>query len=304
VVGLSPQVVTETLHALIMLAEPAFVPTQIEIVTTAEGRRRTIEALLDPATGAFHSFCRDYDLAFLSHTLTAEHILAIPDRIGEPLEDIRTADDSGAAADAIVARIRALTVDADSALHVSIAGGRKTMGFFAGHALSLFGRPQDRLSHVLVDEPFLTLTDFFYPPPRPRLLRDNSSQTVSTADARLTLADVPFLRLREHLPLAMLTDTRSYTETIALAQAALDPVLEIDVRQRVVRFGGRIVRLPPAELAWLAWMAARRCDPALANGGALHWTEADPNEILFHYAQFVGAVSSLGVGVPERYFRV
>lgn len=37
------------------------------------------------------------------------------------------------------------------------------MGFFVGYALSLFGRAQDRLSHVLVSDPFESLTDFYYP---------------------------------------------------------------------------------------------------------------------------------------------
>jgi CRISPR-associated protein (TIGR02584 family) len=117
VVGLSPQIVTETLHALIALNQPAFIPTQIEILTTAEGRAHTIAALLNPITGAFHSFCKDYEVAELSNLLKAEHILAIADQAGKPLEDIRTADDSGAAGDTIVARIRALTEDDDIALH-------------------------------------------------------------------------------------------------------------------------------------------------------------------------------------------
>ena len=279
--GLSPQIVTETLHGLIVLAQPPFIPTHIEILTTAEGRRRAIETLLDPGTGAFFAFCRDYGLADLTDALTADHVLAMPDPRGVPLEDIRTADDSGAAANAIVARIRTLTRDADCALHVSIAGGRKTMGFLAGHALSLFGR----LSHVLVDEPFLTLPDFFYPPPHPRRLHDRSGKAIDTAAARLTLVDIPFLRLRGQLPPAVVqADARSYTETIALAQAALDPALEIDPPRRLARFGGQTVRLPPAELAWLTWMAARHCDPALPHGGALHWSEVlRPDEILFHY---------------------
>lgn len=289
VAGLSPQIVTETLHALIVLARPAFIPTRIEILTTAEGRRRAIETLLDSVNGAFFSFCKDYDLASLLAALTPDHVVAMPNRLGGQMEDIRSAEDSGAAADAIVARVRALTLDTDSALHVSIAGGRKTMGFLAGHALSLFGRPQDRLSHVLVDDRFLTLPDFFYPPPRPRLLRDRTGGTVSTAEAGLMLADIPFLRLREHLPPTVQTAARSYTETIALAQAVFDPALEIDMPRRIARFGGRAVRLPPAEFAWLAWMAARRCDPALPHGGSLHWTETEPAEMLEYYAKLAPA---------------
>jgi CRISPR-associated protein (TIGR02584 family) len=43
---------------------------------------------------------------------------------------------------------------------MSIAGGRKTMGFYAGYALSLYGRAQDRMSHVLVEESSKLLETF------------------------------------------------------------------------------------------------------------------------------------------------
>jgi CRISPR-associated protein (TIGR02584 family) len=85
-----------------------------------------------------------------------------------PLEDIRSPDDNRRAADGITELIREFTADPDCALHVSIAGGRKTMGFFLGYALSLYGRPQDKLSHVLVSEPFESSSGFYYPTPASR----------------------------------------------------------------------------------------------------------------------------------------
>jgi CRISPR-associated protein (TIGR02584 family) len=78
----------------------------------------------------------------------------VRDAQGQPLADIRSVADSHQAADQITKRVRALSADPDCALHVSIAGGRKTMGYYAGYALSLFGRRQDRLSPGLVSEPF------------------------------------------------------------------------------------------------------------------------------------------------------
>ncbi|PJA57556.1 MAG: TIGR02584 family CRISPR-associated protein, partial [Rhodocyclales bacterium CG_4_9_14_3_um_filter_68_10] len=44
--GLSPQVVTETLYALTQRRAPAFVPTEIHLVTTAEGAERARLTLL------------------------------------------------------------------------------------------------------------------------------------------------------------------------------------------------------------------------------------------------------------------
>ena len=65
------------------------------------------------------------------------------------LADIRDERDNAYAADQITKLIAMLTRDSERALHVSIAGGRKTLGFYAGYARSLLGRGQDRLSHVL-----------------------------------------------------------------------------------------------------------------------------------------------------------
>jgi CRISPR-associated protein (TIGR02584 family) len=65
---------------------------------------------------------------------------------GEPLVDIRTQANNQAMADGITEWIRSFTADPETAMHVSIAGARKTMGFYAGYALSLYSRSQDRLS--------------------------------------------------------------------------------------------------------------------------------------------------------------
>lgn len=280
--GLSPQVVTETLYALTFMRTPPYVPTRIEILTTEEGRQRALLELLDPDSGKFLAFCREFDLDELTLALDASSIRVIAGPDG-PLADIQSKADNRCAADAIIERIRVLTADDDAALHVSIAGGRKTMGFLAGHALSLFGRPQDRLSHVLVAQSFVTRPDFFYPPKRPRVLYDQTNRPVRTDQAHLVLADIPFLRLRGHLPQTLLADGRSYSETVAEAQAVLDPELEIDLHSRSARFGGRRVKLPPIEFAWLAWHARRRLRPDLPDGGATRWTEADPDEFLAIY---------------------
>ncbi len=69
--------------------------------------------------------------------------------------------DNAAVADFITEEVREITADPNASLHVSIAGGRKTMGFYVGYALSLFGRAQDRLSHVLVPPAFESPRRFF-----------------------------------------------------------------------------------------------------------------------------------------------
>ena len=147
VTGMSPQIVTETLYTLAVQQEPKFVPTEVRLITTEEGAQQAKQSLLHKDRW-FHRLLTDYDLPPIQ--FEPEQIHVLKDANGNPLDDIRSVEDNTAAADAITDLIRKLTGDDSSALHVSIAGGRKTMGFYLGYVLSLFGRIQDRLSHVLV----------------------------------------------------------------------------------------------------------------------------------------------------------
>ncbi|MGH7117928.1 MAG: CRISPR-associated ring nuclease Csm6, partial [Acetobacteraceae bacterium] len=151
VTGLNPQVVTETLWSLAHASSP-FVPTEISLLTTTEGRSRALLLLLPSAQAgsegpaALAALGRDIGVPKLGALLPLGAIHVIRDAAGTPLDDIADEAANIAAADAITGLIRDFTADPAAALHVSIAGGRKTMGFLAGYALSLFGRPQDRLS--------------------------------------------------------------------------------------------------------------------------------------------------------------
>ena len=138
--------------------------------------------------------------------------------------------------------VRQLTLDKDSALHASIAGGRKTMGFFLGYALSLFGREQDRLSHVLVSAPYESHPEFFYPSQSSELIYSLSNgQSFNKRDAEIALAEIPFVRMRDGLDVNLLNGGISYSDAVAVAQRILPPVcLTIDVDRRVINTGGTV----------------------------------------------------------------
>ena len=255
VTGLTPQVVTETLFALMREGSESL-PHEIRILTTSEGAERARLALLSDQPGWFDRFLKDFRLAPI--TLTAENIVVLHDGCGVPLADIRSAADNAAAADQVAEAVRQLTQNDDTSLHVSLAGGRKSMGFFAGYALSLWGRPQDRLSHVLVSEPFEQSWDFFYPTPYERIIETRDRKLADCANAEVTLADIPFVRLRHGLPDATIQGRASFAQAVAAAQARLGPpALTIDLDQRRIAAAGRVIDLPPADLALLAWFARR-----------------------------------------------
>jgi len=288
VTGLSPQIVTETLYALCVTQTPAWIPDSIHLITSQEGGERARLALLDPAHGQFPAFCRDYPEAAGIH-FPPENIHPICNAKGEPLNDIRTPEDNALAADAIHALLRQLTADPDKELHVSIAGGRKTMGFYLGYCLSLTARPQDRLSHVLVSEPFEALPDFYFPPATPRLLYTRDGRPIHTREARVMLAEIPFVRLRPLLPPDLLANDRTFSAVIAAAQAHLQPPhLRINPRCRELSCAGATVRLPPQLFAWYLWFASR-CH---AGQPPIRCSDADHAEFLEVYAGITGEAAA------------
>jgi CRISPR-associated protein (TIGR02584 family) len=256
VTGLSPQVVTETVYALTQKIHPPFVPTELHLLSTAQGAEHARLELLSEDRGWFRRLCVDYGLPridFGEHTI---HVLAAADE--NPMADIRTRAENERLADLLIETIRALTSDPDCALHVSIAGGRKTMGFYAGYALSLLGRPQDRLSHVLVSEYYESNHDFYYPTPYPKVIHKADKGPLDTSKAEVELADIPFVRLRGGLDERLLGGSVTFSEVVAAAQRSLEPaLLEIDLDRKCIIAGGEEMHLPPAQLAFLSWLARR-----------------------------------------------
>lgn len=288
VAGLSPQVITETFYVL-ATRENTFIPTDVHIITTAEGANRIHLTLLenDPRERHFHRLCDDLGLNPETIRFNADTIHQIGDH--EPLDDIRSIGDNETAADAITALVRKLTADPQTAVHASIAGGRKTMGFYLGYAMSLFGREQDRLSHVLVSPPFESHPQFYYPPKEPRVLRDRDNRPIHTRDATITLADIPFVRLRGHLDGSILGEETSYSETVRRAQRNVDPpTLMLDRDHKTIHCGDHAVVLSPSLFAFYAWMARR----LLADNPGIHWTQDNVREeYLEEYVRVVGEYS-------------
>lgn len=274
VTGLSPQVVTETVYALAVQRKPAWIPTEIRVISTSEGAERARLTLLGKDPGWFHRLRRDYGLPPIRFDESL--IRGLRRKGGGALDDIRTAADNEAAADALLEEIRDATAKAD-AVHVSIAGGRKTMGFFAGYALSLLGREQDALSHVLVEPPFESHPDFFYPSPTPRIIYTPPPQSrpLDASRAKVTLAEIPFVRLRRLLARSRKGAGGSFAEAVEAAQEAVGPNVIIRLNEGILEAGGERIRLRRAELAFYAMIAR-----ATAEGRTVECPPEAPDEAL------------------------
>lgn len=274
VTGLSPQVVTETLYALAVKRNPAWIPSEIRVISTSEGAERARLTLLGRDPGWFHRLRRDYGLPEIRFDEGRIRALRAPD--GRALDDIRTDADNDAAANALLEEIRDATAAADE-VHVSIAGGRKTMGFFAGYALSLLGREQDSLSHVLVEPPFESHPDFFYPSPVPRIIYTPPPQSrpLDASRARVTLAEIPFVRLRSLLERSRKRPGGGFAKAVQAVQEALEPSVVIRFDEGCIEAGGERIRLRPAELAFYAMIAR-----ATAAGRAVECPPQTPDRTL------------------------
>jgi CRISPR-associated protein (TIGR02584 family) len=268
VTGLSPQIVTETLYALAVSQKLPWVPHEIRIITTMRGAENARLMLLSENPGWFHRLCQDWRLPNIS--FDASHIDILKGNDGQPLNDIKDDVDNQCAADGIADVVRRLTEDDNTEIHASIAGGRKTMGFFMGYAMSLWGRPRDKLSHVLISAPFESRPEFFYPTPTPHVIaaRDPGQDPLDASTAKVWLGDIPFVRLRNLLPAHIKTQNSGFSQAVAAANRALDQVdLEIDVNQCCVRINQQVITLPPMQiglLCLLAWRCQQQLPPLRA----------------------------------------
>ncbi len=283
VTGLSPQIVTETLYVL--ATQQNWVPEAVHIVTTLTGARELKLNLLAEPNGWLHRLRADYALPPIA--LGPEQLHVVTDAAGKPLDDIRTPDDNTSAADYITEVVRSLTEDAQTELHVSIAGGRKTMGYYLGYALSLYGRAQDRLSHVLISDPYENNRQFYYPTPYEypiSVRRGDKEQTYDAQEARVDLAEIPFVRLREGLPAALQQGKSGFSQAIAHAnRAQAAPLLRLDIARRQAWADEIALGLPEVEFLLLLWFA----EAAAQEAGPLDWAEVAVAQSFLARAQAV-----------------
>ncbi|AAU38245.1 CRISPR-associated ring nuclease Csm6 [[Mannheimia] succiniciproducens] len=260
VTGMSPAVVTETLYALV--TEKNFIPTEIQVITTIQGKNKLLSALLGieggrkERKGALAEFIEDYgsQYGFSAIHFDESCIHIIEDTSGEKLPDIRTPQENEFAADNIVKLVGSLCQGEESQLHVSIAGGRKTMGFFMGYALSLYGRKQDSLSHVLVDEQFETLPNFYYRKPYSHIIINRDGVELDASKANVMLAEIPWVRLGLGVPEGLKHQAISYSESVKNAQALLSQqsiTFLAPLEDRLVKFGSKVIKLAPRGYALL-----------------------------------------------------
>ncbi len=250
VCGLTPQVITETLYAL--LRQDRMVQA-VHILTTRPGREACLARLLAPETGHYHRFVSEYGLDPEGIDFCARNVVAVTDGYGREIEDIGQEEDNECFLRACMEKAFALTQDDGETVFFSIAGGRKTMGACLTLAAQMYARPRDRIFHVLVSPEYESCGDFYYPPPssRPVTLRDARGQPYSkeTRYASITLVPMPYFPLRGRIADALLRRPEAPGTLMLSVIRGPRPELTIDLKSRMVAWKGFQLDLPPAHLA-------------------------------------------------------
>lgn len=256
VVGLSPQVITETLYALHQTHRAVHA---IHVITTRDGKEQIFAQLLAGGRGHYYAYLDDYGIDKESIDFGPHTIHTITDEHGVEIPDIRDEVDNEHLLTKCLDLAFKFTSDPETAVFFSVAGGRKTMSSCLTLAAQLYGRSQDRLYHVLVTPEFESNRDFFYPPPKSRLiqLRDARGELLykETKYANVNLIHIPFVSIRERLDQELLRSPQD-SGTLMLGVVKEKPRrLVVDLVHGKLIYTGLELDMMPARLALYAFFA-------------------------------------------------
>lgn len=251
--GKTPQIVTETLWALV--TKQGWTPDEIVLATTEDGEEECRVRLLCEG-GPFDRF-----YAMLG-------IPKAPLRFVERKRawaDVRSPDEALEFAEDLLPEIRSLTSDSTTEVHLSIAGGRKTMGIVASNLMHFFGRgaPRDTISHSLVEPKELEKYSAFWWP------GCNDDPAIKAAD--IVLYDLPYPQLRMLLDEDMLfgNEQITYKTLVDRTNTKVNPLLWLNFATREVSLGDRSVKFDRATFASVATIiVARKLDTVTGQDSA------------------------------------
>ena len=272
--GTSPAVMTETVWALAHQTEPV-VPDEVVVITTKSGKDALRTAIMSGAPSVWNRL----KTALVKEKIAIDgklvfgdtSIRVIPDADGNEASDLRTGADNLRAADFMLGELRKYTADSATTVLCSIAGGRKTMSALLFSCMSLLGREDDKVFHVLIPPEYECGMNppFFFPEKGKKhelLSREQSTgKHVASTKIGIELFEVPFVRMRGWYQDKFKTIPPSYRTLISKVQtvappAVVYPEIEIDAWNGWVKVNGADVKMSRPCFAALLLLASG-CEP-------------------------------------------
>lgn len=275
--GTSPAVLTETVWALAHQEQPV-VPDEIVVITTKSGKEALRTAVMSGAPSVWERLkaaLRKEKIAIDGKLVFGDtSIRVMPDEKGNEIVDLRTGADNLRAADFMLGELRKYTEDTETTILCSIAGGRKTMSALLFSCMSLLGREQDKVYHVLIPPAYECgmVPPFYFPQKgvthqlisRGKLI----GKKIPAAKIGIELFEVPFVCMRGWYHEKFKVMPPSYRTLISRVQEVAPPALAypeitIDVWCGIVSMNGTVVRLSSTCLVALILLAQGRCGSRL-----------------------------------------
>lgn len=268
-VGTTPAVLTETVWALATSQEP-IVPDRVIAVTTAPGSVGIKEKLFsNNQWDGMLAALLDRGVEInekLRFGPIGDSIRVFPNLArNAELDDIRSADDNKAVAEFFMELIRSFTENESIRLIVSIAGGRKTTSALLHSVMTLLGRAEDRINHILINDEWIFQSDFLYPGCPGVFVDQRSGNSLSSEDAELQLVDVPFVPLRYLFSRDLDRSAGSFVELMNHVRTKTinvddDLFVQIDTRVGTLTVNGREISLSGKEFLLYLFFTLRAAD--------------------------------------------
>ena len=129
-------------------------------------------------------------------------------------------------------------------------------------AAQLYGRPQDRLYHVLVSPEFESNRDFFYPPKTSRQikLQDKHGQPYfkETKFAQISLINIPFISIRSRLSFDQLKEPKDPGTLMLSLIKEEETRLTVNLVSRKITYKTIELDMMPSQMALYAFFALQK----------------------------------------------
>ena len=250
--GTSPQVLTETLYAIHKQGKPF--PEEVYLITTENAKEKVVEWLFEK--NKIEELKNTHYIP--DFKFDESHILLMKHDDGGFVFSGREEEDQQSIANSITRLVARFTADDDCSVHASIAGGRKSMAFYMGYAMSMFAREQDVLSHVFVSKEFEFSDQFFFPTKTDSFIANNN-RVLNSKDAEVTLAEIPFVRMRGLVDEALIKklENEPFSEIVKRFNSYSTEGVRVFLSgvNKTFSVNGFQMPIPPKELAFYLWIS-------------------------------------------------
>ncbi len=264
-IGTSPAVLTETVWCLAHQSVP-IVPDEVVVLTTESGKERLYAEILNGESPVWRRMCESLreDKVDIDGKLVfgKTSVRVIPDAHGNEIHDLRSGEDNLRAADFMLQQLRQYTESSDTVVLVSIAGGRKTMSALLFSCMTLLGREDDRVFHVLLPPEFEggVTPPMYYPVKGVTYTNRVTGKTYKSEKYQSELFEVPFVRMRGWYQEKFKTIPPTYRTLVSRVESVAPPAItypeiEIDILNGGVTVNGITVLMSKPCFALLVLLA-------------------------------------------------